>query len=275
MKLDLHIHSTASDGTLDYDKIIDQAKEKDLVLFSITDHDNINIQKKASEYAKSKNINFVTGVEISTDYVNMLDILGYGIDLENKILNNTLSEIQDYRIKRNYLMIDKLNSLGINIGIEDVKKVAGSEILGRPHIARVMMNKGYVNTIEEAFNIYLGNNKKAFIPKIKLLPEKAIEIITNAGGKAVLAHPKYISNSKEKLENLIRKFKENGLWGIEAYYSKHTKSDIDKFINIANKFDLNVTAGSDFHGDNKPEIKIGMEVESDLLNKSINNLINN
>lgn len=275
MKLDLHIHSTASDGTLDYDKIIDQAKEKDLVLFSITDHDNINIQKKASEYAKSKNINFVTGVEISTDYVNMLDILGYGIDLENKILNNTLSEIQDYRIKRNYLMIDKLNSLGINIGIEDVKKVAGSEILGRPHIARVMMNKGYVNTIEEAFNIYLGNNKKAFIPKIKLLPEKAIEIITNAGGKAVLAHPKYISNSKEKLENLIRKFKENGLWGIEAYYSKHTKSDIDKFINIANKFDLNVTAGSDFHGDNKPEIKIGMEIESDLLNKSINNLINN
>ncbi|MGM0640393.1 MAG: PHP domain-containing protein [Thermotogota bacterium] len=272
MKLDMHIHSKGSDGTYDYKEIIDLAKKKELEIFSITDHDNLNVQKEACEYSRDKNIKYIPGVEISTEYPNMLDVLGYGIDIYNDLLNKSLKEIQDYRIKRNDLMVEKLNSLGLAIDLLEVRSVAGSDIIGRPHIARVMMNKGYVNTMDEAFSIYLGNNKKAFVPKIKLKPENAIEIITKAGGKAVLAHPKYITNSNDRLNSLIKKFKDAGLWGIEAYYSKHNQSDIDKFKNLAKKYDLNITAGSDFHGDNKPEINLGMEIQDEYLNESIKKL---
>ena len=274
MKIDLHSHSTGSDGTYNYNEIIDLAIEKNIEIISITDHDNINVQKSAIDQTSDKNIKYVTGVEISTEYENMLDILGYGIDIENKELKKILKEIQEYRTKRNDLMVEKINSLGFEMNLKEVRDVAGSDIIGRPHIARVMMNKGYVNTIEDAFNIYLGNNKKAFIPKIKLKPEKAIELITNAGGKAVLAHPKHITNSDQKLNQLIYKFKKYGLWGIEAYYSKHRKSDIDRFRKIAKKNDLYITAGSDFHGDNKPEIDLGMNVEDEFLRESIKNLFN-
>jgi predicted metal-dependent phosphoesterase TrpH len=249
--------------------------QKNIELISITDHDNINVQKSAIEYTSNKNIKYITGVEISTEYENMLDVLGYGIDIENIELNKILKEIQEYRTKRNDLMVEKINDLGFEMNLNEVREVAGSDIIGRPHIARVMMNKGYVNTIEDAFNIYLGNDKKAFVPKIKLKPEKAIELITNAGGKAVLAHPKHITNSDQKLNQLIKKFKNYGLWGIEAYYSKHRKSDIDRFRNIALKNDLFITAGSDFHGENKPEIELGMNIEDDYLKDSIKNLFNN
>ncbi len=275
MKLDMHMHSKGSDGTFDYKEIIDLAIKKELEIISITDHDNLNVQKDALEYSKKKNIKYIPGVEISTEYPNMLDVLGYGIDLNNVLLNESLKEIQDYRIKRNDLMVEKLNGLGLTIDLLEVKDVAGSDIIGRPHIARVLMNKGYVNTMEEAFNIYLGNNKKAFVPKIKLKPENAIDIITKAGGKAVLAHPKYITNSNDRLNSLIRKFKDAGLWGIEAYYSKHRQADIDKFKNLAIKFELNITAGSDFHGNNKPEIDLGMEIKDEFLNESIRNLVQN
>jgi len=275
LKLDMHMHSKGSDGTFDYKEIIDLAIKKELEIISITDHDNLNVQKDALEYSKKKNIKYIPGVEISTEYPNMLDVLGYGIDLNNVLLNESLKEIQDYRIKRNDLMVEKLNGLGLTIDLLEVKDVAGSDIIGRPHIARVLMNKGYVNTMEEAFNIYLGNNKKAFVPKIKLKPENAIDIITKAGGKAVLAHPKYITNSNDRLNSLIRKFKDAGLWGIEAYYSKHRKADIDKFKNLAKKFELNITAGSDFHGNNKPEIDLGMEIKDEFLNESIRNLVQN
>ncbi|MDK2945704.1 PHP domain-containing protein [Geotoga petraea] len=273
MKLDLHMHSTASDGTCNYDEIINIAINKNIEIISITDHDNINIQKNALDYCEDKKIKYIPGVEISTDYENMLDVLGYGIDLNETKLNETLEEIQGYRTKRNDLMVERLNDLGFEIELSEIRKVAGSDIIGRPHIARVLMNKGYVDTMEEAFNIYLGNNKKAFIPKIKLKPEKAIELITNAGGKAVLAHPKYITKSEQKLNQLIKKFKLYGLWGIEVYYSKHKKNDIERFKNIALKNDLYITAGSDFHGDNKPDINLGMEVEDDLLVESIKCLL--
>lgn len=272
MKLDMHIHSTGSDGTYDFEEIIDIAIKKELEIFSITDHDNLNVQKDARNYCKDKDIKYITGVEISTEYPNMLDVLGYGIDLDNELLNKSLKEIQDYRIRRNDMMVDKLNELGLTIDLLEIRDVAGSDIIGRPHIARVLMNKGYVNTMDEAFSVYLGNNKKAFVPKIKLKPENAIEIITKAGGKAVLAHPKYITNSDDRLNSLIKKFKDAGLWGIEAFYSKHRRSDIDKFKNLAKKFDLNITAGSDFHGDNKPEIDLGMEICDDFLDESIRKL---
>lgn len=269
LKLDLHSHSTGSDGTYTYEEIINIAINKNLKIISITDHDNINVQKNAIEYCKNKKTKYITGIEISTEYENMLDVLGYGIDINDIRLNENLKKIQDYRFKRNDLMVEKLNDLGFEINLSEIREVAGSDIIGRPHIARILMNKGYVNTIEEAFNLYLGNSKKAFVPKIKLKPEKAIELITNAGGKAVLAHPKYITKSDDKLNQLIKKFKNFGLWGIEVYYSKHTKSDIERFRNIAIKNDLYITAGSDFHGDNKPDISLGMEVEDELLKESI------
>ncbi|AEX85772.1 phosphoesterase [Marinitoga sp. 1135] len=269
MLLDLHSHSTYSDGTYKPEDLILLAKEKNLELYSITDHDNIDAQKEAIEFAKKYDVNYITGVEISCKFKNMFDLLGYGIDINNEKLISTLNRIQDYRKNRNNLMIERLKELGFEITLDEVAEEAQGDVIGRPHFARVLLKKGYVKDREEAFDKYLGDGKLAYIPKQKLQPEEAVSLIKQAGGYPVIAHPKYLKLSPSKLIDLIYYLKPFGLWGIEVYYSKHTRKEIEIFKDIALKTGLMITAGSDFHGENKPEIDLGMSVEDEYLKKSI------
>ncbi|MBM7558645.1 PHP domain-containing protein [Marinitoga litoralis] len=269
MLLDLHSHSIYSDGTLSPEELILKAKEKNLTIYSITDHDNIDAQKEAMYYANKYNVNYITGLEISTKFKNMFDILGYNISLDNHELNAALKKVQDFRKNRNKLMIEKLNSLGFDISLDEVINEADGDVVGRPHFARVLLKKGYVKDRDEAFNKYLGDGKIAHIPKEKILPEEAVKLIKNAGGYPVIAHPKYLKLTYKELKELVLKLKEYGLWGIEVYYPKHSNSEIKMFRDLAIETGLYITAGSDFHGANKPDIDLGMNIADELLQKSI------
>lgn len=272
MLLDLHCHSTFSDGTKNPAEIVKIAKEKNLEYLSLTDHDNTRGIKIAHEEAKKSGINFVTGVEISCEYPTMLDMLGYGMNIYDEKFHDTLEKLLKYREDRNILMIDKFKTLDIDINIEEVQKEAGSKVIGRPHFARVLVKKGYVNNKDEAFDKYLGDGKKAYMPKKRLTPEEAIDLIKNAGGYPVLAHPKYINLKSKDFIKLVKKLKNIGLSGIEVFYSKHSKGEIEFFKKVAIENDLLMTSGSDFHGENKPDISLGMSVEDKYLEKTINTL---
>ncbi|BBE31346.1 phosphatase [Tepiditoga spiralis] len=266
MLIDMHSHSTFSDGTYTPQQLIEMAVEKKLEIYSITDHDNIGAQEFAINFSKEKKLNYVTGVEISCEFSSMLDILGYRIDIKNIKLNKVLNEIQDFRENRNVYMIEKLKKIGIEISMNELKQVAGSKIIGRPHFARVMVNKNYVKSFEEAFEKYLGDGKPGNVPKKKIKPLEAIELIRNAGGYPVIAHPRYLNLNKDRFEQFLKEMKKNGLWGLETYYSKNTVSENKYYYEIAKKYELIPTAGSDFHGLNKPDIKIGMEVTEEITN---------
>ncbi|GAB6189173.1 PHP domain-containing protein [Marinitoga arctica] len=269
MIVDLHSHSIFSDGTYTPEELILKAKNKNLKLYSITDHDNIDAQKNAIEYAKKYKINYITGLEISCKFKNMFDILGYNIDLNNEELNAALKKVQNFRKNRNKLMIERLNNLGFDITLEEVINESQGDVIGRPHFARVLLKKGYVKDRDEAFDKYLGDGKIAHIPKEKIEPKEAVRLIKNAGGFPVIAHPKYLKLSYSKLKDIILELKRFGLWGIEVYYPKHTPSEINMFRNLAIETNLFITAGSDFHGSNKPDIDMGMNVEDELLEKSM------
>lgn len=269
MKLDLHIHSTYSDGTETPETIFKISKEKELEIISITDHDNIESQHEAIQFSKGYNINYLTGVEIGCEFNSLLDVLGYGISIDNNSLKNQLNEIQSYRKNRNIIMLKKLNEIGINISIEDLQKEAGSEIIGRPHFASVMYKKKYTNSIRESFDKYLGDGKLAYIGKVKVTIDKALELINDANGYPVLAHPKYINLDDNDMNRFIRKLKNKGLWGLEVYYPSHSNKEIQYFSKLAKKNDLYVTSGSDYHGKNKEEIKLGMEINDEYFFRSM------
>jgi predicted metal-dependent phosphoesterase TrpH len=273
MLLDLHSHSTFSDGTFTPEELIIKAKEKNLSLYSITDHDNLGGQEEALLYSKKYGINYITGLEISCKFKNMFDILGYNISLDNLELNNALKKVQDFRKNRNKLMVEKLVSLGFDITLEEVINEAQGDVVGRPHFARVLLNKGYVKDRDEAFEKYLGDGKIAYIPKEKIEPKDAVKLIKNAGGFPVIAHPKYLRVSYKELKNIILELKEYGLWGIEVYYPKHSNTEIKTFRDLAIETNLFITAGSDFHGANKPDIDLGMNVDDELLKTSIDILL--
>ena len=269
MFVDFHSHSTFSDGTFTPKELVKMAKDKNLQMFSITDHDNIDGQQEAFSAATSFGVDYIAGVEISCEYPTMLDMLGYGYSLGNKYLTETLEELKKYRISRNVMMIERLNSLGIEITLEEVAAQAGGDVIGRPHFARVMQNKGYVNTKEDAFEKYLGDDKPGYIRKKRLTPQAAIELITLAGGVAVLAHPKYLNQDYTRFENLVKHLKDFGLWGIEVFYSKNTFSENVFFEEIALKYDLFITAGSDYHGANSMDVSLGMKVDAEKIVKTM------
>jgi hypothetical protein len=269
MKVDLHIHSIFSDGSYTPEEIVLTAKEKNIEFISVTDHDNLDSQKEAKLYASESKIDYITGVEISCNFDSMLDILGYNIDTNNNDLNTALEKVQNFRKNRNKIMIEKFESLGIKITKKELEEVSGGEVIGRPHFARILINKGYVKDSDEAFDIYLGDHKKAYIPKERIEIKDAIKLINNAGGVAVLAHPKYIKLNREKFSVFLDELKSYGLWGIEAYYSKNTYEENRYFSKIAKDKGLYITAGSDFHGLNKTDNTIGMDFQDDYLFESI------
>lgn len=270
--IDLHTHSTASDGSMKPKDLVRYASDKGLKAIALTDHDTVEGIASAVEEGKKTGFEVIPGVEISADFNGEMHILGFYIDFERPELDNTLEMLKDFREKRNPEIVKKLNKLGMDITMVEVEQEVGGEVTGRVHIARVLKKKGYVKSIDDAFAKLLAAGRPAYTSREKLSPQEAISTITGAGGVAVLAHPVFLGIDYRKLDVLLGELKEMGLKGVEAYYSNHTKNDTGKILRLALKHGLLVTGGSDFHGANKPEIEIGigkgnLKIEYDLLEK--------
>ncbi|MDE6181906.1 MAG: PHP domain-containing protein [Eubacteriales bacterium] len=256
--IDLHTHSTFSDGTKTPEEIILIAKEKGLKAIALSDHDTVSGLESAKYFGNIHNIEIINAIEFSADFNGKeIHILGYFIDTENKELLNTIKQLEITRDIRNNELVEKLQSLNLNITMEDLKKLAPSSIITKAHFGRALVNKGYVKSIKEAFALYLGENKPAFVSKKLINYKDAINLISNSGGICVLAHPYIYGYSEKDLENNIKQLKNDGLTGIECYYSSHTKKQVNNLLNICKKYNLKISAGSDFHGDNRPEVSLG------------------
>jgi predicted metal-dependent phosphoesterase TrpH len=250
MLIDLHTHTTASDGRLSPSELVRYAREKDLRVIAVTDHDTIEGNEEAVSAGMREGIEVVPGIEISVDYTpGSMHMLGYFITGGEHGLQEKLALLQDSRADRNPKIIEKLNELGIAIHYDEVLKVSGGGQVGRPHIAQVLMQRGYTKTIQEAFDKYLGKGAPAYFDKFRLEAHDAIAMIMDAGGVPVLAHPFTLyCKSSNDLEQLIAQLVDHGLQGIEVFYPEHNKQQTAEYHLLAKRNNLLVTGGSDFHG---------------------------
>jgi predicted metal-dependent phosphoesterase TrpH len=259
---DLHIHSTFSDGTFAPDRIIDISKEKGLVAISITDHDTIAAVAQAKVLGDEQGIMVLSGVELSGMFKDIeVHILGYLFDEDEHSLRERLSEMRAYRETRARKMIEKLEGHGCCITFEDVKKEAGAGAIGRPHIAQAMLAQRCIMEYKEAFTRYIGNGRPCNVPKLRLHPEEAIQLIEDAGGIPVIAHPGNIGDGVVVRELLDFPFK-----GIEVWHPDHSSSQVKRYMQFARERDLLMTGGSDSHGERRTKAEIGgIEVDASLV----------
>jgi len=245
MIADLHIHTTASDGTQDPATVIKVAKEAKLTAVAITDHDTTAGIKEALTAGKCLNIEVIPGIELSTEINNTeIHILGYYIEYNNDSFQDTIAQVRLERYYRAKKMVELLNNMGIKINFDDVVTLAGGdENIGRPHIARLMYKEGYTESFMEAFERYIGIGCPAYIPRTKLSPLNAIKLIRSVQGIPVLAHPAYKVDDSYILE-LVK----TGLLGIEVYHPEHDEEMQRHYDQLARKNNLLITGGSDYHG---------------------------
>ena len=258
MIIDLHTHTTASDGSLTPVELVRYAYNKGIAAIAVTDHDTMTGVESAAEEGKKLGIEVVPGVEISVDFKPEMHLLGYFFNKGYESIFNILKELREKREQRNPKIIKKLNEMGFDITLSEAESLAMGGIVGRPHIARVMMNKGYVSSIAEAFDKYLASGRPAYFKKEKLNPEEGISVIAGAGGIPVLAHPVHLNMDFSQLDSLLGNLADKGLKGIEAYYTDNTEEQTMEFVRLADKHNLLVTGGSDFHGSFKTDIEIGI-----------------
>lgn len=255
-RIDLHTHSTASDGSMTPRELIRHAKESGLSAIAITDHDTIDGVEEALDEGTKVGIEVIAGVEISVEFEPEMHILGYFFGNTYKNMEPILKRLKIARDERNPKMVEKLRSLGFDITMEEVQAEAGGNIVARSHMASVLLKKGYVQSIREAFDKYISEGKPAFVRKEKMSPEECIESITKAGGIPVIAHPIFLNRSWDELDKLVERLKKVGLRGIETYYVENSEEDTDNLLKIASKHNIVPTGGSDFHGIFKPDINI-------------------
>ena len=252
-RVDLHIHTTASDGLLTPEEVVEIAARDGLSAISITDHDTIDGYLAARNKAGELGIELIPGVELSMAYKGEdYHLLGYLIDCENPEFLKKINSFQEERRKRGEKMVEKLNELGIDLSMETVKNIAGKGSVGRPHLADALVKEEFVHTYEEAFARYLGYHAQAYVPKRFLTPQEGIELIHLIRGVAVLAHP----GTGRSLQ-AIHDFLPLGLDGIEAHHFKHDQETSRQLVTLAKKLGLIYTGGSDCHGRRREKILIG------------------
>ena len=272
--IDLHTHSTYSDGTFSVKELIDRAHEKGLAAIALTDHDTVDGVDEAIEYAASKypDLEVVPGVELSTEGEGReVHIVGLYIDNHDKEFVDGLSAFIDSRTTRNKKMCKKLTEeAGIPISYEELTKEFPDTVITRAHYAKFMVDRGYVNSRAEVFDRYIGDHCPYYVGREKITPEDAIRSILKAKGVPVFAHPILCRFGDDRLDAFVGKLKEAGLVGIEAVYSTYERRDETQIKELAKKYDLLISGGSDFHGANKPDIDLGtgcgrLFVPEDLL----------
>ncbi len=265
--IDMHIHSSCSDGQYSPMEIVKIAKEKRLTKIALTDHDVISGLEEGSRCAKEEGIEFVNGIEISLQGNKELHILGYYVDEKNKNLRETCELFQKQRDERDEKIFRFLEKKGIYLERADLVRIAQKEkSFGRPHFAKAMLERGYIGNIREAFDKYLATEEFNSIERPKLTEEEGISLIVEAGGIPVLAHPMLLGLEEAELHKLIDRLVEMGLSGIECFYSLHTRDKTEEYLKLAEKYNLKITVGSDFHGETiKPDIVMGRGIKDNLL----------
>lgn len=245
-RVDLHVHSTASDGRLSPAEVIGEAAARGLVYIALADHDTVDGIDAARAAAQSfPNLTVIPGIEISTDIPQgEVHVLGYFFDYKDPRFLAQLEEFKNSRLRRAEQMVAKLDALGVHIEWRRVLELAGTSTIGRPHIAQAMLEKDYVPSFKDAFDQYLGHGKPAYVDREKMLPAEAVAIIVRAGGLPVLAHPL----TTEDPEGLIAELKPAGLVGMEVYYNGYTAEEVEGLATLAQRHGLIATGGSDFHG---------------------------
>lgn len=271
--IDLHVHSTSSDGTFSPEELVDHAITKNLKAFALTDHDTVDGLEKAISYADSlrerylqegrddpaeKVPEIIPGIELSSEYEGRdIHVVGLFIDYKNSEFLAYLKAFVESRELRNQQMCEKLQAAGIQITYEALLEAFPDSVITRAHYGRYMLAQGYVKSIKEAFDRYIGDHCPCFVPRQKVTPADAVQLILNAGGIPILAHPILYGMGRDKLESLVAELKEVGLIGIEAVYSGYSTSDERQIRSLAAKFHLLISGGSDFHGENKPDLDLG------------------
>ena len=260
LKIDLHTHSTASDGTLTPSELVKMAKDEGLCALALTDHDTVDgigeFQKACAEYG----IEGVSGVEISAKYKKEMHIVGLFVDVNDTEFKSKLDALRDGRETRNREMLRRIAENGFDITEADIisqKDGATLSNTGRAHIARAMVQKGFAKSTGDAFAKFLKKGKPCYVERITYSPEESIQIIKKAGGIAILAHPVYITESYDKLYTLMSRLKEYGIDGMECYYNSYSEEFSLMCMDICKKLDLLPSGGSDFHGNNKPDVRLG------------------
>lgn len=263
--VDLHVHSTRSDGTYSPRELVDYALEKGLSAFALTDHDTVDGLTEAIEYADSLRAvhgeavpEVIPGIEFSTEYEGRdIHIVGLYIDYKNPDFTAYLQNFIDSRTLRNHKMCKLLSDAGIAISYEALLKEFPNSVITRAHYAKYMLNHGYIKSMQEAFERYVGDHCPYYVPREKVTPAQAVELISKAGGVPILAHPILYRMSEQRLDALTAQLKDCGLMGIEAIYSTYKPCEERQIRALAAKYDLLISGGSDFHGTNKPGIDLG------------------
>lgn len=283
--IDLHVHSNRSDGTFPPSQLVDYAMEKGLKAFALTDHDTVDGLDEAIQYAEnlkhpngfrarntSENVfaqdsvpvsagqipEVIPGIEFSTEYQKQdVHILGLFIDYHEASFQTKLKEFVDSRSNRNRKMCRLLTEAGIPVTYEDLLAEFPNAVITRAHYAKYMLNHGYIKSMTEAFDRYIGDHCPCYIPREKVTPVQAVELVLKAGGVPILAHPILYHMSDSRLDTLTRELKEAGLVGLEAIYSTYDASEERQMRRLAEKYGLLVSGGSDFHGGNKPGLDLG------------------
>jgi len=238
------VHTSASDGSAAPAEVVEEALQKGLKAIAITDHDVLEGVKPALQAARGTSLEVIPGVEINTEGEgHEVHILGYFIDVDSPELKARLDFLRNARESRAEKIVRRLQELGLSIEWERVLEIAREGSVGRPHIGLAMMEKGYVSSVQEAFQKYIGYGRPAYVPRYKIEPVEAVEIIKKAGGAAVMAHP-----GLSQRDDLIPQLVAAGICGIEVYYPAHTPAQTEHYLKIAQHYNLLATGGSDYHG---------------------------
>ena len=254
--LDLHIHTTASDGSLTPTQVVQLARKKGFSLIAVTDHDTMGGVAEALEAGKKYNVDVVPGVEISSGVTLEVHMLGYGMSPDHPVMKAMLEDMRAARVERMERIIENLQKMGVPITVEEVEAVAGGAI-GRPHIAQVLIAHGLVPDVRTAFREYIGVGAKAYVERRKMTSEQVIANIRDAGGVPVLAHGGLLRISEVELNQWIDSMAKKGLMGLECYHNAHTPQMERLLRAAAERNGLLVTGGSDFHGASRPDVEMG------------------
>lgn len=262
--IDLHTHTCKSDGSYTPTELVDYAIEKNLAAVAITDHDSIEGLDEAVAHAAAlrerglPSVEVVPGIEFSTKYEKQdVHIVGLYISYEREAFQSALGSFVDSRVNRNRKMCENLQGAGIDITYEKLLAMYPDAVITRAHYASYLLEHGYVKSRQDAFARYLGDHTKYFVPREKVTPSQAVELILKADGVPILAHPPLYHMGNDRLDTLVSSLKADGLMGIEVFYSTYSNQDVRDMQRLAEKYDLLVSGGSDFHGANKPGLDLG------------------
>jgi len=270
--IDLHTHTHESDGTFSPEELVQAAVDLKLEALGITDHDTFAGYDQAVPLARAAGLELICGIELSTKLRSRqgttrnksVHILGYFLDAPPApAFRNWLDTLQRSRRDRNARLAQRLRSLGIEVTLEEVERL-GRSLAGRPHFAQTMVRKGYVKSIHEAFEVYLGESARAYVEREEPTVAEGIQKILEGGGLPSIAHPVRLSRDGAAVEKMIAEMRDFGLRAIETYHSDHSPREVEQYLAMARRYDLAITGGTDFHGDNKPGISLGTGVNGNV-----------